>query len=65
MPFRSWTSEPRIVPFSAFAKASRAVRNRNASNGVWVLFLARAGSSRCRVTAYSEFRARFLSLAMI
>lgn len=24
-----------------------------------------AGSSRCRVAAYSEFRARFLSLAMI
>ena len=40
MPFRSWTSEPRTVPFSAFAKASRAVRNRNASNGVWVLFLS-------------------------
>ena len=37
---RSWTSEPRTVPFSAFAKASRAVRNRNASNGVWVLFLS-------------------------
>ena len=40
MPFRSWTSELRTVPFSAFAKASRAVRNRNASNGVWVLFLS-------------------------
>ena len=27
--------------------------------------LSRAGSSRCRVAAYSESRARFLSLAMI
>lgn len=63
MPFRSWTSEPRTVPFSAFAKASRAVRNRNASNGVWVLFLSSlslscAGSSFPQVVRKSASDSR-------
>ena len=58
MPFRSWTSEPRTVPFSAFAKASRAVRNRNASNGVWVLFLSSLSRARGFLPSTATFSAR-------